>query len=276
MNNILVPIDFSKNSDNALAYAIGLGNFLTANIVLLNVEPVAVVATEYNVMVYSTIDTKKNTLEVLNEKAKIFKEKFNFLGEINCAVVEGDIVDSINNYVNEKDIDLVIMGVTGGSNKLERALFGSNAVSFSKISKVPVFIIPPDYHFRKVKNIAYACQYNSDLTKLTGLIQVKYLNQILGSKLSVVHIIPSDHLIDKSEAELDNLVEKKLETTEHKTYIFSEDDVVASLVKFVNEHNVDLIIMEPKKHSIVHKIFYPSITKTIAFVTPVPLITIAG
>ena len=46
------------------------------------------------------------------------------------------------------------------------------------------------------------------------------------------------------------------------------------ILDFVKFHQIDMIIVEPKKHSIFHALFYPSITNELAFKSPVPVLTI--
>ena len=66
MNTLLVPIDFSESSDNALNYAIELANFLEGNIILLHIDSVRL----YNFD--STILT--NTIDDVLEKPALKKK----------------------------------------------------------------------------------------------------------------------------------------------------------------------------------------------------------
>jgi nucleotide-binding universal stress UspA family protein len=274
MNTILVPIDFSETSDNALNYAVNLANYLSSNIILLHVDTPPLYANEYDVAAFTITDSVASSMTLLKEKTlKIRKENI-LIGDVNYFVEEGDLKTKINEYINQKNIDIVVMGITGHETKIGKALFGSNAVSVSRESDVPVFIISKKHHYKKIKNIAYASEYDADVKEQTGLIQIKYINTLFDSKLSVLHVIPHDHMINKIEAETDLYVEEKLENTNHSTFILSEDNVSEALLDFIKTHDIDLIVLEQKKHSFLHKLIYPSATKEIAFSSPIPVLTI--
>ena len=274
MNTILVPIDFSETSDNALNYAIGLANYLSSNIVLLHVDTTPVYVNEYDAALYTIRDSIASSIELLKEKTlKIRKENI-LIGDVNYFVEEGDLKSVIREYITKKNIDLIVMGITGHDTQIGKALLGSNAISVSRESDVPVFIISKKHPYKKIKNIAYACEYDSEIKEQTGLIQIKYINTLFDSKLSVLHVIPHDHIVNKIEAETDLYVEEKLENTNHNTFVLSEDNVSNALLQFIKTHDIDLIVLEQKKHSFLHKLIYPSATKAVAFSSPVPVLTI--
>ena len=274
MNTILVPIDFSETSENALNYATSLANYLTANLILLHVDTIPVYNNEYELVTYTIKDSIETSLELLKEKAlKIKKDKL-LIGDITYYAEAGELETSISEFITKKSIDLIVMGITGQSTKIGQTLFGSNSIKISRESKIPVFIIPKNCSYKKIENIAYACQYDKDIKEQTGLIQVKNIIAMFNANLNVLHVVPNNHLINQSEAETDLYVEQKLENINHKTFILTENNVSKALLDFINTHQIDLIIIEQKKHTFFHKIFYPSSTKEVAFNSPIPVLTI--
>ncbi len=274
MNTILVPIDFSDTSENALNYAAGLANYLSASLVLLHVDTIPVYNNEYELVTYTVKDSIEINLELLKEKAIRLKKDNLLVGEVSYYAEAGDLETSISEFISKKNISLIVMGITGHNTKIGETLFGSNSITISRESKVPVFIIPKNYQYKKIENIAFACEYAKDIKEQTGLHLVKSLNAMFNSNLNVLHVIPENHLLNQTEAEADLFVEEKLENTNHKTFILIGDKVSTSLLDFINTHQIDLIVIEQKKHTIFHKIFYPSATKEIAFNSPIPLLTI--
>ena len=274
MNTILVPIDFSETSENALNYATSLANYLTANLILLHVDTFPVYNNEYELVTYTIKDSIETSLELLKEKAlKIKKDKL-LIGDITYYAEAGELETSISEFITKKSIDLIVMGITGQSTKIGQTLFGSNSIKISRESKIPVFIIPKNCSYKKIENIAYACEYDKDIKEQTGLIQVKNIIAMFNANLNVLHVVPNNHLINQSEAETDLYVEQKLENINHKTFILTENNVSKALLDFINTHQIDLIIIEQKKHTFFHKIFYPSSTKEVAFNSPIPVLTI--
>lgn len=274
MNTILVPIDFSETSDNALLYAVNLANHLSSNIVLLHVSAIPVYNNEYNVVAYTVNDSIADSNASLKEKAELLKKDNALIGEVEYFTEVGDFKDTMLSYISNKNIDLVVMGITGHNSAIGKVLFGSNAVSISRESNIPVFIISKDHQYKKIKSIAYASEYDSHITEQTGLIQIKNIASMFGASLSVLHVIPDNHLINEVESATDLFVEQKLEQTSHKTYILSEDKASTALLDFIKTHDVDVIVLEQKKHSFLHNLIYPSTTKEIAFSSPIPVLTI--
>lgn len=274
MNTILVPIDFSETSDNALLYAVNMANYLSSNIVLLHVSAIPVYNNEYNMVAYTVNDSITESQNALKEKASLLKKDNVLIGEVECYSEVGDLKSVMLNYISNKNIDLVVMGITGHSSTVGKVLFGSNAVSISRESNIPVFIIPNGYEYKNIKSIAYACEYDAHITEQTGLIQIKNIASMFGANLSVLHVIPDNHLINEVESATDLFVEHKLEATSHKTFILSEDKASTALLDFIKTHDVDVIVLEQKKHSFLHNLIYPSTTKEVAFNSPIPVLTI--
>ncbi len=274
MNTILVPIDFSDTSDNALSYAVNLANYLSADVVLLHVNSIPLYNNEYNVVSYSINESIATSLDLLKEKAIKLKKDNLLIGDVSYYAEAGDLKTTISDFISLKNVDLVVMGITGHETKIGQVLFGSNAVSVSRESIVPVFIIPKNYQYKNIENIAYASEYDVNIKEQMGLVQIKSINAMFNANLSVLHVIPDNHLMNQSESETDLYVEKKLENVNHKTYILTENKVSTALLDFINEHEIDLIIIEQKEHSLFHKLFYPSATKEVAFNSPIPVLTI--
>lgn len=274
MSTILVPVDFSETSDNALDYAVNLANYLSMDIALLHVNSIPLYNNEYNVVSYSVNDGVETSLNLLKEKATQLKISNLLIGDVHCYAEIGELKTTITSYVTSKNIDLIVMGITGHDTKLGQILFGSNAVSVSKESIVPVFIIPKNYHYKAIQNIGYASEYDSHMSDHTGLVQMKSISAMFNANLSVLHVIPDKHLINESESESDGYVEEKLESVNHKTYILTENKVSTALLDFIKTHEIDVIVIEQKEHSFFHNLFYSSATKEVAFSSPIPLMTI--
>ena len=159
MKTILVPLDYSEVSDNALNYAAELANLIRAKLILLHVYHVPVPAIEVPVVVIGWEELQKENTERLNKIAEKTKNKSKNL-EIEIRVSPGFAVDEILSLVKEDNIDLVVMGVTGAGRKTNM-LLGSNTVSVMKKSKTPVLIIPQKAQFKKVQNIVLAYDYKN-------------------------------------------------------------------------------------------------------------------
>ena len=274
MNTILVPVDFSETSDNALNYAIGLANYLSAKIILLHVDSIPLVNNEFQDLSYVINKSKEENIAMLKAKAELIKKDDFLIGEVDYFAESGELKSQISNYILEKNVDFLVMGVSGHNTVIGKVVLGSNAVSMSRESNIPVFIVPKNCKFKKIANIAYASEYDTRVIEHNGLIQIKYINAIFGSLLYVLHIIPNNHLINEQESQIDSFVEQKLDHTNHRTFILTDNNVSVAILDFIVAHNVDLVVLEQKEHSFLYKLFHTSATKELAFNSPVPILTI--
>ena len=96
MTKILVPIDFSKSSDNALQYAIGLASFLAADIILLHVESVFLYNFDSTILTNTIGDKVEISKNILKEKAvKIRKENMS-ISNVEYHVEAGNVEKTIS------------------------------------------------------------------------------------------------------------------------------------------------------------------------------------
>jgi hypothetical protein len=196
------------------------------------------------------------------------------ISNVEYHVEAGNVEKTISDYITNYRIDFVVMSISEPKTSRAKQLFGSKVLPISKNSEAPVFVIPEDYQYKKIQTIAYASEYSSDIKQYNSLFQIKFLNKLFNSNLNVLHVIPPNHLLNAIETEADLYVEETLENTNHKTFILSENKASNELLDFVTKHEIDLMVVEAKKHSFFHKLFYPSTTKEVAFKSPVPVLTI--
>lgn len=274
MNKILVPTDFSEVSENAINYAIKLANSFSATLVLLHVNQIPVSNPEFGIIAYDIHTMKEESMKSLKELSEQIKKQYPLISEIQYYSEIGNPSDVILELTKNKNIDLLVMGNNGHGSKFKKTLIGSTSVSVSKEIEIPLIIVPPNVKYKKIKNLAYACAYDEDIEKTTSLIKVRNLNKIFDSVLSVLHIIPENHLLNEEESYVDNYVETKLATTDHRTYIITENKISEGIINFIDNHKIDMIIVEPKKHSLFYSLFHSSVTNDLAFLSPVPVLTI--
>jgi len=134
--NVLVPTDGSERATDALERALTLADRAGATVHVLNVVGVGTVGQEG----YSGVDAMIEGAEETVAEAAATAE------ETGVEVVEAVEVGSsaargIRSYVDENEIDLVVMG-TQGRTGIERYLLGSVAERTVRTSPVPVLTVP--------------------------------------------------------------------------------------------------------------------------------------
>lgn len=276
MKKVMIPYDFTEASQNALEYGVALAGYLSASVTLLHIHQVPVLSHEFGLEAYPIREITRDHEAALAGIAEALRRREPNLPLVECFCETGDPAELIVAFGKAHDIDLIITGIGGHGNVLVKNLIGSTSVDVARNTDKPVLIIPPDAHYRKVRHIAYACDYDPQLPDRSSLIRVKYINTLFDATLHVLHVVPENHELSPKESLIDHYVEQHLEQVCHKTYLIAENTVSDGLLYFVQHHDIDLVIIEPKKHSLLHKLFSFSTTNALAFYSPVPVLTIHG
>jgi nucleotide-binding universal stress UspA family protein len=153
ISKVLVPVDFSPASTNALETAIAICKRQLATITLIYVVensyllfPPAAGGAVAGVLPRLIKDANEN----LSNLAKQLRLKHDVV--INHIVQSGNPADSICQWAFRKNISLIVMG-THGASGLREFFLGSNAYRVVKNSPCPVMTIPDNnkwLNFRKI------------------------------------------------------------------------------------------------------------------------------
>ena len=143
MNKILVPIDFSDNSTKLLQHAVGMAAGSGASIVVLYVVEGIDKYSGLSIPHISLEEVEKELVRSAKTKMELFLEE-NLESSVphEGVVLNGDIIEQINNYATKEGIDMIIMG-THGYKGLEKVLFGSVAERIVKTAPCPVLTFNP-------------------------------------------------------------------------------------------------------------------------------------
>jgi|SRR6185312_12830045 len=274
METILIATDFSDSADNAVDYAIELAKYFGAKLVLVNAYPMPYSSFETGGMPGDMINVMQEaSAEGLHKLKKKIEQnnKHNF--DIECFSDMGFAEDVIIEVAKKNDADLIIMGIVGDKGKTKTHLMGGTAIKVARNTSTPVFIIPDDVKYHSIKKISFACSLNK--TEESDLIYVsRYFGKIFGAELEVVNVEEPGEEFSLEKSKTVRILEKKLETIPHKSVFISEKNVGKALEEYYNEHPVDVIIVNPRKHNLFHNLFSHSISKELAFHCKYPLLCI--
>jgi nucleotide-binding universal stress UspA family protein len=192
MKKVLVPVDFSDNSKNALDYAIPLAKKLNMKLILLHAfhpSMMEALKDSFKVINHEDIIGTPADMKILlnNWKEAVIKAA----PELQCESIflESNLSDEINDLIEENAIDFIIMG-TKGATGLKSVFIGSNALKIIDTAICPVMAIPTDYKFTEYSTIAFASDYHdSDKFSIQFLIDIA---KPFKSSLEVVHIANED------------------------------------------------------------------------------------
>ena len=154
IEKILVPMDGSRRSSKALAYAIDTARCFNGSIVILRVVPLSMLEMAWNSPSSGGPIIKQDFLKqadrqdkkTMTHVRKYLRDKVKIVSDNDIAgsfrVMVGDPADSIKQCCKEEKIDLVVMNA---NNKgwLKRAIMGSVTDEVIRTSTVPVLVLRP-------------------------------------------------------------------------------------------------------------------------------------
>lgn len=143
VERILVPVDFSENSNKIVQYGSFVAKQFEAEIHLLFVAQIFQDYSEFFVPHMPVIQFEEDLIASAEKRMVSFVEENmgkDFPG--SAKVQAGDAAEVIIEYVEEKNIDMIVMG-THGYKGLEKVLFGSVAEKVVKMSNCPVLTVNP-------------------------------------------------------------------------------------------------------------------------------------
>jgi nucleotide-binding universal stress UspA family protein len=279
MKTYIVPIDFSETSVHAAEFAALLSNQTqVAHIILLH---------SYHVSVYESvlptpdmiIPSEDEIEEQVNEKIKQLehiRSKIHKLARhgviIHIRISRSTLVRAIIETINKENADIVILG-SNGTNSDNISHVGSNVVSISKLSPVPVIVVPPRCHYERIKRVVMACDFN----KVKDTVPLAPLERLLQRHNVELLVVNIDKLAKHKNADPEQLAEETalhgmLKEYHPRYYYNSEGDIINGILNFADGHNAQLVIALPHKYSFFQSMLHNSVSHELTIHSAVPVL----
>ncbi|NNE76629.1 MAG: universal stress protein, partial [Pricia sp.] len=185
----------------------------------------------------------------------------------------GNLADEINKIVNEKEIDLVVMGNSGRS-EIDAILMGSSALdTIDRVKKCPVMTVPKDVDFEPLKEIAFVTDYQRPFAAEL-LRPLFFMANRYKSKIRIMHI-NEEEVLDKYQTKNRSTLTKFLLPFEHTFHwmpLFKSKATAINL--FLEEHEVDLLVMVNNEHSFFERMTREPIIKRVVFNNTIPFLVL--
>ena len=273
MKHILIPVDFSDNSWAGLVYAVKLYKDDLCTFHLLHTE----------VLDPETLSTLnevyiENIMKLGNDQLNQFKEQIessdpNANHEFKTIIKFQPLTQAIQDTVKECSIDLIIM-CTKGYTSILSSLFGTNSINvLQKRLSCPVIILPEDYDYNPIKQIAFSTDLNRFYTteELTILNDLAYDNNAV---LRIMHIETNKPLSSIQDYNLSVLKSSLQGFKTHYHSVPNFDKKTEVINTFIKDLEIDLLVMVNYKHSIFEKILNEPVIKNIGFNPQIPFLVI--
>jgi len=276
MKNILLPTDFSKNSLNAMYYAIALFKDIPCKFYLLNVFKIPYLTNEelmendikqLALIEKGLFDSSQKSLEdVLNKLEKGNNHEFELLSDYNF------FINSVKDYVEEKKIELIVMGTKGATGAKE-IFIGSNTGDVIMKIDCNVLAVPENAEFQTPKEITFPTNFRlpykkKDLTQLVEIAEMYHSN---------IRVLLFEHkgYLDEEQKSNKKRLKKHFENVEETYHTLTNTDFEVALNCFTQSRgNIDMIAIIAKHYNFFQRLFFKPKVKELSFHLNIPLLVL--
>lgn len=270
MKTLLLPVDFTKASDNAINFAASWAQkYLYERIILLR----TFYSSMYENMIMSADFSNMNE-EYLNKKRRDEKEALNNLCKeldkktsegilVQTAVTELPLVRSIIEVIKTEKPSMILMG-SDPMNADNESFVAGNVIAIAKLSPVRVLIIPGGYHYKEIKKALVPVDFKTihNLNKINSLRTSPRWHDV---ELMVLNVdatqrnLNPDEKFKKSETNLHDY----LKNFKHSIYYEADKNVINGILNWNKLNEVQLMIALPGVHSFLYSITHKSVSEAL-------------
>lgn len=257
MNKTLVPTDFSNIANNAIEYIMALPEGIIKEVILL----------------HAAANDDEN-LATLGLQKKRLSEKF----KVKIIYSDKDFdAYTIQEIVQNKNIDLIIMGTSGETGGITKKIFGNNTSALIDNVNCPVLAIPVNYNYKKIKKIGYASDF-TDLEK--EMTQIISFARLFNATIAIVHVTPVfPDVYGTEKINIEKHIEQikkkndytKIQLSIEKTTY--DNQIEKGIEHFIEDSSPDMLVMFHHFRTVLDKIITSSVTVDSIIHLEIPLIT---
>lgn len=257
MHRVIVPVDFSETSLNAARY--------TAQMLAGKDNALAVL--------YHNYESPDDHDVSLNYQESLKKEflKAGVKSVQTESEMGGDLIENISRLAHTIRASLIVMGITGKS-AIRAAMFGSNTLKLIDRNLYPVMIIPPDAHYKGIKNVAFASDFKN-VEEATPAALLDSALDLFKPQLHIFHVNKDISVSESPEVTGQKaLFEQMFKKYDTRFHFLVKNDFYSAVDGFIKDYNIDVMITIPKHQSNSMSLFKTTHTKRLAYHSHIPIL----
>lgn len=278
MKTLLVPVDFTPASENAVDFAAEWSRkYLYERIILVKsfytsmYESVIMAGEFANVDQYYLNRTREREKGRLNILCKELNEKTGDGIMVQSSVSELPLVRTINQLVKTEQPEMILLG-NDQVNNSNAAFVSGNVISIAKSSPVRVLVVPADYSYKPIQEALVPCDFNTieALNKINSLRSSPRWRDV---RLLVLNVnVKKDHINpDEKFKAAEKSLHDYLKNFKHEIYYAEEKNVIRGILHFPQINEVQLMIALPGRYSFLYSLTHKSISEALYNNTVVPV-----
>ena len=277
MNKILIPVDFSEDSQSAVQYACQL---VSQNENAQEIDLVHVFTHHSNAYMNRRIHQLEDPQVKIAEKDmerlldKVQKEYPTI--QFNSLFKEGNLFEEISEVTSGFNYDAVVMGTKGASG-LEAIFLGSNTYDVILNTKTPVLGIPQNTKGLKKDRVGLLCNFKE------GEIEVlQQATKLIGKEfeLVLIYVNKDDRRIGDIDIQFKDWIEEIINRVGIQNisytvkpqvlYNRAAENVSHAIANVLIDEQIDFLLITRSRKSIFRKLVEENIVRKMAYNMTVP------
>ncbi|HSI70419.1 MAG TPA: universal stress protein [Gillisia sp.] len=274
MKTILLPTDFSLNSNNAISYALNFYKDEECHFILLHA---------YKVNGYRQHSTfipipgnterekvRKDCQVKINKLLKEIEQRYpNPLHRFSTVTQNQQLVAAIGEELGKQQITVIIIG-TQGNTAARDVSYGSNTIDImEEIHNCPILAIPSHVRFSKIKEVVLASGFKIPPLE-EEYIFIKELLEKTGASLRVLHI--EENWLSEAQRGNREELKKVLTVVPHSFHTLAHVSVPIGIYCFTESRGSDMIAFVNKRHSFFQNVLFNPLYKNLGNYSQIPVL----
>jgi nucleotide-binding universal stress UspA family protein len=273
MKTIIAPTDFSPASLNAVDYALDLACSINASIYLLHVYQLPISVSEIPVSAEEIEAVQKDAEGKMKRLKQKVDKKAGEKIKVYSRLKIGTILNEVESLCESVKPYAVVMG-TQGVGAVKRFILGSNTIAAVRHLSYPLIAVPPKAKYTGIKKIGLAC----DMRKVIDTIPAKEIKLLVKEFKAELHVIyinsEGDPMHVPETVEESAFLQEMLDELHPSYHTLNNPHIEEGISAYAKRHDLDLLIVIPKKHGLLEALFHKSLSKQLVLHTHIPVMAI--
>ncbi len=270
MKKIIVPLDFSEQSEYALKVAASLAKKHGAEILALHMLEL-----NQAMMTSSEGFHPEQTVFLIKMAEKRFKEFLDkdYLKGIQLTPIikHYKVFSEVNEIAKENKAELIVMG-SHGTDGLKEIFVGSNAEKVVRNAEIPVLVIKNEMDDFKIDRLVFACDFKEE--NLPAFKRAQAFAEMLSAEIDLVYInTPGDSFLNTSDTY--ERINKFLHLANigQQVEIYNDYTVERGILNYSENNSADAIAIPTHGRKGLSHFFMGSIGEDVANHSKIPVVT---
>ncbi len=271
IRKLMVPTDFSKCADRAGELALKLAKRFDAEVLFLHLFPDPV----GSLHVPRNFEVRLATPDVASVKAGL--DRLVRHAEHEGVNAKGVLVydrggDSIEDYAESYQVDMIIMG-THGLHGLAEWLRASNAQTVTRRTDIPVLVVKEGGSVDEIRDIVFASSFEENV--FAPMLFISDLARAWNATIHLFYVNPAIHSIELAAARRKMLdLANQFPDLTFTTTVSETNDEEFAINKFAAQVDADLITLTPHDRDGVVKMFSHTIAENLVNHADLPVLVL--